>query len=121
MKFAYINGNWSDEQLKVRIETETKIRQIAKEHNFQYTDYLIKLCDCESMLGLKLTNIIGNNPAGSIDRGYFMYNSYWQKGVSDDCAYNLECSVKETINRINQGKQTLWACDKIVKGKVIFR
>lgn len=121
IKFAYINGNWSDEQLKIRIETETQIRQIAKEHNFQYTDYLVKLADCESMLGLKMTNITGNKPNTSIDRGFYMFNSYWQSGVSDKCSYDIRCATEKVMEMINNGSQSLWVCDKIVKGKINFR
>jgi hypothetical protein len=120
-KFAYINGNWSSEQLQIRIKTELAIREIAKKANFQYTDYMVKLADCESMLGLKMTNISGNKPSTSIDRGYFMFNSHWQKGVSDACAYDINCSTQKVMEMINRGSQSLWICDKIIKGKTNFR
>lgn len=119
IKYAYINGNWSEEQLKVRVETEKRIREIAGD--YKYVDYLVKLCDCESMLGLKLKNEQGNYPAGSVDEGYFQWNSYWQKDINERCKYNLECEVREAIKKIDSGGQGIWVCDKHVRGTDNFR
>ena len=119
IKYAYMNGNWSEAQLKVRIETEKRIREIAGD--YKYVDYLVKLCDCESMLGLKLKNEQGNYPVGSVDEGYFQWNSHWQKDINNRCKYNLECEVKEVIKKIDAGGQGIWVCDKYVKGTDNFR
>lgn len=119
IKYAYMNGNWSEEQLKVRIETEKRIREIAGD--YKHTDYIIKICDCESMLGLKMKNDKGNYPKGSIDEGYFQWNSYWQKEINNKCKYNLECEVKEVIKKIDAGSQGIWVCDKYVRGTDNFR
>jgi hypothetical protein len=96
---------------------ELQIRAIAKEMNFKWTDYLVKLAYCESRLDPKATNNKGNNPKTSYDRGLFQYNSHWQKVVSDDCAYDVRCSTLKTIELINNGKQHLWACNSIVLAK----
>jgi hypothetical protein len=114
-----MNGNWSEAQLKVRIETEKRIREIAGD--YKYVDYLVKLCDCESMLGLKLKNEQGNYPVGSVDEGYFQWNSHWQKDINNRCKYNLECEVKEVIKKIDAGGQGIWVCDRYVKGTDNFR
>ena len=98
-------------------DIEEYIKTIAKEMNFKWTDYLIKLAKCESRLDPKATNDKGNTPKGSIDRGLFQFNSYWQKRVSDECAFSIDCSTKEAIKMINAGKQHLWVCDKIVLAK----
>ena len=119
IKYAYMNGNWSEEQLKVRIETEKRIREIAGD--YKHTDYMIKICDCESMLGLKMKNDKGNYPKGSVDEGYFQWNSYWQKEINNKCKYNLECEVKEVIKKIDAGGQGIWVCDKYVRGTDNFR
>ena len=119
IKYAYMNGNWSEEQLKVRIETEKRIREIAGD--YKHTDYMIKICDCESMLGLKMKNDKGNYPKGGVDEGYFQWNSYWQKEINNKCKYNLECEVKEVIKKIDAGGQGIWVCDKYVRGTDNFR
>lgn len=124
-------GTWTNKVLGVEPSTvnvpraivvqeetvEQQIRRIAKEENFQWTDYLVNLARCESRLNPYATNGNGNKPAGSVDRGLFQYNSYWQKGVTDECAFDIQCSTKKTIELINQGKQHLWACNKIVLSK----
>jgi len=120
-KYAYMNGSWGEKQLAVRIKTEKEIRRIADEESFQYTDYLVKLADCEGMLGLTLKNDKGNYPKGSVDEGYFQWNSYWQKEINERCAYNLECETKEAIKKINNGGQGIWICDKYVRGVDNFR
>ena len=82
----------------------------------EWGEYLVKLAYCESRLDPKAVNSQGNNPADSVDRGLFQYNSYWQSQVSDECAFSVNCSVRKTIEFIEKGKQNLWVCDKYVKG-----
>ncbi len=73
------------------------------------------------MLGLKLKNEQGNYPVGSVDEGYFQWNSHWQKDINERCKYNLECEVKEVIKKIDAGGQKIWVCDKYIKGRDNFR
>lgn len=120
-KYAYMNGNWSKEQLKIRVATELKIMEIAKAEGFQYTSYMIRLIDCESMLNLVRENKKYNHPANSKDRGIAMINSYWHSDISDEQAYNDDFAIKWTMNMINKGLQTRWSCNSIVKGKENFR
>lgn len=98
-------------------DIELQIRAIADELDFKWPDYLVRLAVCESRLDPKAVNDKGNNPADSYDRGLLQFNSYWQKQVSDECAFSVDCSVRRAIDLINQGKQHLWACDKIIKHK----
>jgi hypothetical protein len=98
------------------LSVEEQIREIAREHNFQWPDYLVKLAHCESTMNPSASNSIGNKPVGSIDRGLFQINDYWHPNVSDECAYNLRCSTEYTIKLINKGKQNLWVCNNKVKG-----
>jgi len=94
-----------------------QIRQIARqEGRSEWADYLVKLSYCESRHKPLATNNKGNYPVYSIDRGLFMYNDYWQSQVSDDCAFDVECSTKQTIKMIEAGKQHRWVCDKYVRG-----
>jgi len=98
-------------------DIELQIRAIADEMDFNWPDYLVKLAYCESRLDHKALNTQGNTPADSYDRGLFQYNSYWQKKVSDECAYDIRCSTLKTIEMINNGQQHLWACDRIINNK----
>ncbi len=96
-------------------EPEEQIRRIAKEMDFKWTNYLVKLAKCEnSTLNRLKTNQKGNYPKNSIDRGIFMINDYWHKEITDECAFNIECATRWTIERINAGYQTEWACNEIV-------
>ena len=94
-----------------------EIRQIAREEDRgEWATYLVKLSYCESRHNPSATNSVGNTPAGSVDRGLFMYNSYWQSQVSDECAFSVDCSTRQTIKMIEAGKQHLWVCNSYVKG-----
>ena len=99
------------------ISIADQIRIVARQEGHpEWSTYLVKLAYCESRLDTEAINDKGNNPEDSKDRGLFQYNSYWQSQVSDECAYDLECSTKQTIKMIEAGKQHRWVCDKYVKG-----
>lgn len=110
-----------DEKIKVvkllsdNPSVEVKIREIAKAEGFKWPDYLVRLANCESRLDPTRTNTQGNKPSWSKDRGIFQFNSHWQKRVSDECSYDIECATKTAIKMINAGKQHLWVCDSIIK------
>lgn len=102
--------------LPVMVETEKsneeKIREIAEEYNFRWTDWLIRLAKCENRtLDTKAINDKGNTPAGSIDRGIFQINDFWHSEVSNECAYDLRCSTIWTMQRVNAGYQSEWVCN----------
>ncbi len=94
---------------------EKEIRKIAKEQNFKFENYLVKLACCEGLMSPETENAKGNYPVGSIDRGLYGINNYWHKEVSDECAKDIHCSTEWTINRINAGYQYEWKCDKKIK------
>ena len=115
----------SAEAKEIKIETkknfstpEEQIRQIAKEHNFEWTDYLIRLAKCESQL--KPECAIPNHPDctnpknNSYDRGWFQISRRWHPEISDECATDIRCSTEFTIEMINKGQQGQWACNDIV-------
>lgn len=93
---------------------EQQIRDIAKEHNFKWPDYLVRLADCESKLNPLAVNDKNNNPSWSKDRGLFQFNSHWQSKVSDECSFDIRCATEKAMEMINNGKQHLWACNQIV-------
>lgn len=95
---------------------EQTIRRIAKEENFPWVEYLIRLAKCENdTLDPNRTNTRGNHPAWSVDRGIFMINNFHHAEVSDEQAFNVEFATKWTIKRILQGYQSEWVCDKYVR------
>lgn len=96
-------------------QIEALIRAKAQKQGYEDVEFAINLADCESLLNPKASNTYGNTPAGSKDRGLYMFNSYWQARVSDTCAYSAECATEEAIKMLKTGKAHLWACTKIVK------
>lgn len=96
------------------IETpEQEIRRISSELNFKWPDYLVKLAKCESSLNPNAININKNK---SIDRGLFQWNDKMPPlgGITDECAFSVDCSTRATINAINLGYQQRWMCNKII-------
>lgn len=56
---------------------------------------------------------IGQNPNPTIDRGLWQINSYWHSEVSNECAFDLECSTKEAIRiRLADGNFNQWLAIK---------
>lgn len=103
------------EQTISKETVEQAIRRIAKEENFQYTDYLLRLANCESRLNPKAVNTQGNKPAQSRDRGLFQINDYYHKHVTDTQAFDVDFATRYTIKLINEGKQEYWVCNGLVK------
>jgi hypothetical protein len=106
---------------KIELTPEEQIRQIAKGHNFQWTDYLVKLAKCESKL--KPECATPNHPDcinstnKSYDRGWFQISRRWHPEISDECAADIRCSTEFTIEMINNGQQGQWACNELVLNK----
>lgn len=63
----------------------------------------------ESGLRSDASNSAGNTPP-STDRGIAQFNSYWHPEVSDTCAYNTACAIRE-MYRVSSGGSdyTQWA------------
>ncbi len=102
-------------------EVKALIERVAKERNVKYVDYLYRLATCENkrhpndFFDASRTNVQGNVPNTSIDRGLFMINSYWHKEVPDSVAFDPEAALNWTITRIEGGYQSEWMCDPLVK------
>lgn len=95
---------------------EEQIRHLADEHNFRWPDYLVNLACCEGLLKTETTNDKGNTPSYSIDRGLYGINDFWHSEISNNCAFDLNCSTLWTMKRINEGYQHEWMCDPKIKG-----
>jgi hypothetical protein len=98
----------------IEMSVENQIRSIAKEMNFKWENYLVKLAWCESRFKPLALN---NNGAYGIDRGLFQINDKYHKEVSNECSFSVACSTKWTINAINNGHQNWWVCDDIILTK----
>ncbi len=96
-------------------EAEALIRQLAKEANFKWPNYLVKIAKCESQLNPWRSNTGGNHPANSVDRGLYMINNYWHSEVTDEQAYDPVFATKWAMELINKGRQKEFVCDKILK------
>ena len=96
------------------LTVEEQIRAIAKEKNFRWENYLVRLARCESTLDPLATNDKNNYPKDSVDRGLFMINDYWHAEVSNDCAFDVRCSTEFAIDLINAGRQSEFVCDRLI-------
>jgi hypothetical protein len=75
-------------------------------------DLAVKIAYLESKFKLDATNI---NTDGSRDRGVLQINSRWHPEVSDECAYDLTCSVKESIRIVKDSGWSQWSTNKLIK------
>ena len=115
-KVILLEDDKSDEARLTSGEIKNRIIAIAKEKDFKWTDYLLRLSTCENPNHvLDLPANAGNVPADSIDRGLYGINSYHHKEVSDECAYDIKCATEWTMWRIESGWQKEWCCNDLVK------
>lgn len=90
-------------------EVEKQIRAIAQEADFKWPNYLVKLAYCESRFDKFAKGDSGNS------RGIFQIHQKYHPEVSDAMAYDIEASTLWTMNKINNGYQHLWTCDRIIR------
>lgn len=101
------------------LETENPegtIRRIAGEMGFEEADNLVRLALCESTLKPECGEL--NHPDcvnpknNSWDRGFFQVSRKWHPECSDECAFDLSCATKFTIELIRKdgGFPHQWAC-----------
>lgn len=93
------------------VSVARKIQIIADKHNFKWPGYLVRLARCESRLD---PHAINNNMEYGVDRGLFQINSRYHPEVSNECAFDVTCSTKWTMDMINEGHQDQWACNDII-------
>lgn len=107
---------FSPKHSKKQVEVAHKIVAIAKAEGVKDIPYLLALADCESSFGVSMRNAVGNTSApGSVDRGYFMFNSRWHPDVTTKCADDLACATKAAIRKLKGG--THWVCQDIIEGE----
>lgn len=73
-----------------------------------------KIVNCESRWIPDAHAVNWKNGAG-VDRGLFMINSLYHREVSNACAYDYRCAVKEAIRIYKErGNWTAWACSSLI-------
>ena len=71
---------------------------------------ILNLAKCESTMREFAVNY--NIKDKSYDRGVLQINAKWHPEVSDECAFDVECSAKWTDERITNGYLHEWACSR---------
>ena len=92
-----------------KMSVEQEIRLIAEQNDFQWTDYLLRLANCESKFKQYAIGDAGKS------RGIFQIHSGYHPEVSSQCAFNVKCATEWTMWRINSGHQKEWTCDRYIK------
>lgn len=90
---------------------ESLVRSEAEAQGYADVATALRIIGCESDFDPYVLNYRGNSPP-SVDRGLVQFNSYWQKRVTDECAFTPECAVREFISMLKAGKSHLWVCSR---------
>ena len=88
-------------------DVEAKIRQIAKDEGYTNVNFLVALAKCESTF----RPWKDNDDSGA--RGLFQIMPA-HKDVSNECAHDITCSTKWTIQQLKLGHASAWECTKKV-------
>ena len=43
-----------------------------------------------------------NKNGQGVDRGLWMWNSYWNSHISNECAFDYQCATKEALKKIKR-------------------
>ena len=105
-KWKPLVSYWKD---KVPIETPEEnaadtILRICKEQNVDWL-MCIRVADYESRLDRYFKERMKDN---SYDRGVFAINSKHCPEVSDECAFNVECSTLYFTKEVKEGRISKW-------------
>jgi len=84
------------------------IRRIAIEEKVD-PELAYKIAKCESGLN---PHARGINKTGSIDRGIFQWNDKYHPEVSDDCAFDVECSARAFCKAAKENHLSWWNASK---------
>ena len=84
------------------------IRRIAKEERVD-EGLMVRIALCESQLDPEAINV---NKNGTRDRGLFQINDYWWPNISDEQAFDPECSTRWACKQVRAGGLRLWSSSK---------
>ena len=88
--------------------TISRIREVAKEEGVD-SDLAVRVAECESKFDSLALRV---NVGGSVDRGLYQWNDYWHPEVSNECAFNIECSTRQFCRAVKHGKINWWYASK---------
>jgi hypothetical protein len=91
-----------------------QINAIAQSRNFAHTSYLLRLSYCESRFNQYTVN---DNGKFGKDYGVFQINLKYHPEITVAQAQDINFATNWTIDQINAGRQSLWVCDRLIKGK----
>lgn len=100
-------------EYKDDLSVEQKIRRIALEQNFPYTDYLLRLSFCESSWNPKANGDNGNS------WGLYQIHLGYHPEITPEQAMDIQWSTEWTMDKILSGNQNLWSCNSKIKGKTL--
>ena len=87
------------------------IKRVAEEENYGNVDLLLRIAKAESEFDCSVRGRVDKR-----DRGCFQINSYHNPEVSDECAFDVACSAKWTINEIKAGRVWKWNASRFKWG-----
>ena len=95
------------------------IKEVADMREFKDLELLFCLAKHESNYDRYAVGVnVHKQSDGTIltthDRGIFMFNDYWYKNISNECAFDIACATNEAISVLNKhGNCDQWAvCSK---------
>ena len=87
------------------------IERVAREEGLNPT-LVLMICECESRLQPHFLRV---NKNGTIDRGIAAFNSKAYKEVSNDCSFDVECSIRKFAAEAKAGHLKNWYCARNLK------
>ncbi|HEY9828932.1 MAG TPA: hypothetical protein V6D26_00025 [Stenomitos sp.] len=85
------------------LTVKDKIVMAAREAGYTDVSVVLAVSFCESSWNEKAVGKVDKR-----DRGVFQINSRWNPDVTDECAFDAECSTKWFINELNNNRLWKW-------------
>lgn len=99
-----------------------RIRRVIEDRGFERGEDLLRIItECENRIldpfayNVNLHTQESGGVFWSIDRGIAMFNDYHRSDVSNECAFNVECSINKMIDTYyDWGSFDAWVCADIL-------
>ena len=89
-------------------EIQDEIYQIAEKMNFDDTQLLFEIIECESSWRQFVKGKVG-------EIGLYQYYLRYHPDINEQCATNIRCSTEYAIEMIKQGRISEWSCYGIIE------
>lgn len=87
-----------------RSQTVSRIRAVAKKYNVD-PNLAVRVARCESGFNPTAVRV---NLGQSVDRGLFQWNDFYHPEISNDCAFDIECSTSRFCQAVKAGHLNWW-------------